>query len=33
VTLETVAGSGAAVYPGVLRTSMAAGDPPDVYFM
>ena len=33
VKLETVAGSGAAIYPDVLRTSMAAGDPPDVYFM
>lgn len=30
---ESVAGSGAAVYPDVLRTSMAAGDPPDVFFM
>jgi raffinose/stachyose/melibiose transport system substrate-binding protein len=33
VKLETVAGSGAAIYPDVLRTSMAAGDPPDVFFM
>ncbi len=33
VTLETVAGSGAAIYPDVLRTSIAAGDPPDVFFM
>lgn len=33
VTMETVAGSGAAIYPDVLRTSMAAGDPPDVFFM
>ncbi len=33
VELETVAGSGAAIYPDVLRTSMAAGDPPDVFFM
>jgi len=33
VTMETVAGSGAALYPDVLRTSMAAGDPPDVFFM
>lgn len=33
VEMETVAGSGAAIYPDVLRTSMAAGDPPDVYFM
>jgi raffinose/stachyose/melibiose transport system substrate-binding protein len=30
---ETVAGSGAAIYPDVLRTSIAAGDPPDVFFM
>ncbi len=33
VKMETVAGSGAAVYPDVLRTSMASGDPPDVFFM
>lgn len=33
VKLETVAGSGAAIYPDVLRTSMASGDPPDVFFM
>ena len=33
IELETVAGSGAAVYPDVLRTSMASGDPPDVFFM
>ncbi len=33
VELETVAGSGAAVYPDVLRTSMASGDPADVFFM
>lgn len=33
VTMETVSGSGAAIYPDVLRTSMAAGDPPDVFFM
>jgi raffinose/stachyose/melibiose transport system substrate-binding protein len=30
---ESVAGSGAAVYPDVLRTSMASGDPADVFFM
>lgn len=30
---ETVAGSWAAVYPDVLRTSMASGDPADVFFM
>lgn len=33
VKMETVAGSGAAVYPDVLRTAMASGDPPDVFFM
>lgn len=33
IELETVAGSGAAVYPDVLRTSMASGDPADVFFM
>ncbi|MGV3491367.1 MAG: ABC transporter substrate-binding protein [Devosia sp.] len=33
VRSESVAGSGAAVYPDVLRTSMASGDPPDVFFM
>jgi raffinose/stachyose/melibiose transport system substrate-binding protein len=33
VKMETVAGSGAAIYPDVLRTSIAAGDPPDVFFM
>lgn len=33
VKLETIAGSGAAVYPDVLRTAMASGDPPDVFFM
>ena len=33
IQLETTAGSGAAVYPDVLRTSMASGDPPDVFFM
>lgn len=32
IELETTAGSGAAVYPDVLRTSMASGDPPDVFF-
>ncbi len=30
---EAVAGSGAAIYPDVLRTSIAAGDPPDVFYM
>jgi raffinose/stachyose/melibiose transport system substrate-binding protein len=33
VKMEATAGSGAAVYPDVLRTSMASGDPPDVFFM
>lgn len=33
VKAESVAGSGAAVYPDVLRTSMASGDPPDVFFL
>ena len=33
VKVETVAGSGAAVYPDVLRTSMASGDPADLFFM
>lgn len=33
VNVESTAGSGAAVYPDVLRTSMASGDPPDVFFM
>lgn len=33
VRVESTAGSGAAVYPDVLRTSMASGDPPDVFFM
>jgi len=33
VKVETVAGSGAAVYPDVLRTSMASGDPADIFFM
>jgi raffinose/stachyose/melibiose transport system substrate-binding protein len=33
VESESIAGSGAAVYPDVLRTSVASGDPPDVFFM
>jgi raffinose/stachyose/melibiose transport system substrate-binding protein len=33
VKSESVAGSGAAVYPDVLRTSMASGDPADVFFL
>jgi len=30
---ETVAGTGAATYPDVIKTGMAAGSPPDVFFM
>ena len=33
VTMETVAGSGAAMYPDMLRTAMVSGDPADVFFM
>ena len=33
VKIESTAGSGAAVYPDVLRTSMASGDPADVFFL
>ena len=33
VVIENTAGSGAAVYPDVLRTSMASGDPPDAFFL
>jgi raffinose/stachyose/melibiose transport system substrate-binding protein len=33
VVSESTAGSGAAVYPDVLKTSMAAGSPPDLFFM
>jgi raffinose/stachyose/melibiose transport system substrate-binding protein len=33
VSSESTAGSGAAVYPDVLKTSMASGDPPDLFFM
>ena len=33
VKMETVAGSGAAMYPDMLRTAMASGDPADVFFM
>ncbi len=33
VTSETVAGTGAATYPDVLRTSIAGGDPPDLFYM
>ena len=30
---DTVAGTGAATYPDVLRTGMAGGDPPDLFYM
>jgi raffinose/stachyose/melibiose transport system substrate-binding protein len=33
VEMESTAGSGAAVYPDVLKTAMASGSPPDLYFM
>lgn len=33
VVIESTAGSGAAVYPDVLKTSMASGSPPDLFFM
>lgn len=33
VVQESVGGSGAAIYPDMLKTSMAAGDPPDVFWM
>jgi raffinose/stachyose/melibiose transport system substrate-binding protein len=33
VVIESTAGSGAAIYPDVLKTSMASGSPPDLYFM
>lgn len=33
VASESTAGSGAAVYPDVLKTSMASGSPPDLFFM
>jgi raffinose/stachyose/melibiose transport system substrate-binding protein len=33
VAVESTAGSGAAIYPDVLKTSMASGDPPDLFFM
>lgn len=33
VSSESTAGSGAAIYPDVLKTSMASGSPPDVFFM
>src|SRR4051794_36648801 len=33
ISSESTAGSGAAVYPDVLKTSMASGNPPDLFFM
>jgi len=33
ISSESTAGSGAAVYPDVLKTSMASGSPPDVFFL
>lgn len=33
ISSETVAGTGAATYPDVLRTGMAGGDPPDLFYM
>ena len=33
VESESTSGSGAAVYPDVLKTSMASGSPPDLFFM
>ena len=33
IVMESTAGSGAAVYPDVLKTSMASGSPPDLFFM
>lgn len=33
VSSESTAGSGAAIYPDVLKTSMASGNPPDLFFM
>lgn len=33
VSSESTAGSGAAIYPDVLKTSMASGAPPDLFFM
>jgi raffinose/stachyose/melibiose transport system substrate-binding protein len=33
IAVESTAGSGAAVFPDVQRTSMASGDPADVFFM
>jgi raffinose/stachyose/melibiose transport system substrate-binding protein len=33
ISSESTAGSGAAVYPDVLKTAMASGSPPDLFFM
>ena len=32
VTHESVSGTGAATYPDVIKTGMAAGSPPDLFF-
>jgi raffinose/stachyose/melibiose transport system substrate-binding protein len=33
LAVESTAGSGAAIYPDVLKTAMASGNPPDIFFM
>ena len=33
IAVESTAGSGAAIYPDVLKTAMVSGNPPDVFFM
>src|SRR5688572_24901847 len=33
IAVESTAGSGAAIYPDMLKTAMASGDPPDMFFM
>jgi raffinose/stachyose/melibiose transport system substrate-binding protein len=33
IAVEATAGSGAAIYPDVLKTAMASGAPPDMFFM
>ncbi len=33
VEVESTAGSGAAIYPDQLKTAMASGNPPDIFFM
>jgi raffinose/stachyose/melibiose transport system substrate-binding protein len=33
ISIESTAGSGAAIYPDVLKTAMASGSPPDLFFM